>query len=96
MKASSVCNDVWNILEGTDQRSCAVSIILGDSGKFRHLRLKKMSHFTSKEEIPAADKLVRKRYDILPQRKMTYNDIGDKSASIQKPTSDEKILKIRI
>ena len=38
VKASSVCNDVWDILEGTDQRPFLVSIILGGSAKFRHLR----------------------------------------------------------
>ena len=38
VKAVSVCNDVWDILEGTDQRSCVVSIILGASAKFLHLR----------------------------------------------------------
>ena len=27
VKASSVCNDIWDILEGTNQRSCVVSII---------------------------------------------------------------------
>ena len=31
VKASSVCNVVWDILEGMDQRSCVVSIILGAS-----------------------------------------------------------------
>ena len=36
--ASSVCNDVSDILEGTDQRSCVVSIFLGASVKFLHLR----------------------------------------------------------
>ena len=32
-KASSVCDDAWDILEGTDQLPCAVSIV-----KFLHLR----------------------------------------------------------
>ena len=56
VKTSSVYNEVWDILEGTDQRFCVVSIILGASSK--------MSYFTSKDEIPAAVKLERKRYDI--------------------------------
>ena len=38
VKASSVCNDVWGILDGTDQRSCVMSITLGASAKFLHLR----------------------------------------------------------
>ena len=38
IKASSVCNDIWDILEGADQRSSVVSIILGAPAKFRHLR----------------------------------------------------------
>ena len=38
VKASSVCNDVSDILEGTDQRSCVVSIFLGASVTFLHLR----------------------------------------------------------
>ena len=36
VKASSVCNDIRDILEGTEQR--VVSIILGTSAKFFHLR----------------------------------------------------------
>ena len=31
----------WDILEGTDQRSCVVTIILGASAKFLHLRFLK-------------------------------------------------------
>ena len=38
VKASSVCNDVWDIPEGTDQRTYVVSIILGALAKFFHLR----------------------------------------------------------
>ena len=38
VKASSVCNDVWDIHEGTDQRTYVVSIILGALAKFFHLR----------------------------------------------------------
>ena len=41
VKASSVYNDVWDILEGTDQRSCVVSIIPGASAKYLHLRCQK-------------------------------------------------------
>ena len=39
IKASSVCNDVWDILEGTDEHFCIVSIILGASAKFLYLRI---------------------------------------------------------
>ena len=34
----SFCNDIWDILEGTDQRSRVASIVLGASAKFLHLR----------------------------------------------------------
>ena len=37
VKASSVCNDVWDIIDGTDQRSCVVSISLGAPAKFVYL-----------------------------------------------------------
>ena len=73
--------------EGTDQRSCVVSIIPGASAKFLHLSFPKMSYFTFKDETPAADKLERKRYHILriycTSEKMIYIDIGYKSASSQ-------------
>ena len=36
--ASSVCNYIWDIVEGKDQLSCVVSIILGASVKFLYLR----------------------------------------------------------
>ena len=39
VKTSSVFNDVLDILEGMDQRSFVVSIILGASAKFLHLRI---------------------------------------------------------
>ena len=38
LKTPSVCKDVRDILEGTNQRSCVASIILGASAKFLHLR----------------------------------------------------------
>ena len=38
VKASSVCKNVCDILEGTDQQSCIVSIILAVSAKFLHIR----------------------------------------------------------
>ena len=37
VKVSSVCDDVWDILEGTDQQSCVVSIMLGASAKLLNL-----------------------------------------------------------
>ena len=37
VKASPVCNDVLDILECMDQRSCVVGIILDPSAKFFHL-----------------------------------------------------------
>ena len=37
VKASPVCNDVLDILECMDQRSCVVGIILDLSAKFFHL-----------------------------------------------------------
>ena len=39
VKTSSVFNDVLDILEGMDQRSFFVSIILGASAKFLHLHI---------------------------------------------------------
>ena len=39
IKASSVYNNVWDIIEGMDQRPCVVNIILGASAKFLHLHL---------------------------------------------------------
>ena len=38
VKVSSVCNDAWDVLEGTDQRFCVVIIILGAFATFLHLR----------------------------------------------------------
>lgn len=46
----------------------------------------KMSNFTPKDETQAADKQKRKRYDILPHRKMIYIDIGYQSAPIKSLT----------
>ena len=37
VKASSVCSDVLDTLEYTDQQSCAVCIILGTFAKFLNL-----------------------------------------------------------
>ena len=37
VKASSVCNDVLDIMEGTDQCSCTEGIILDTSAKSLHL-----------------------------------------------------------
>ena len=94
VKASSVCNNALDILEryGSTILCCEYYIWC-----FCHVLSSpflKMSYFTFKDETPATDKLERKRYDILPQRKMIYIDIGYKSTSLM-PTSDEKILKIR-
>ena len=54
----------------------------------------KMSNFTPKEETPPRRKLERKRYDILFRKKMIYIDLGF-NRPLSKPTSDEKILKIK-
>ena len=50
VKTSSVYNDVLDILEGTDQRSCVASIMLGASVKFLSSLYLKMSYFISKDE----------------------------------------------
>ena len=71
VKGFSVCNDVWDILEGMDQRSCVMNVILAASVKFFQVlssSFLKMSYFTLKDETAAADKLERKRYDVLVQR----------------------------
>ena len=52
INASSACNDVQGILEGMDQRSCVVSIIL----EKRHISPRKMN--SSSRETR------KKRYDI--------------------------------
>ena len=39
VKASSVCNDILDIIEGTDQRSCVVSIMLCVFAKFLDVRI---------------------------------------------------------
>ena len=51
VKASSVCNDVRDILEGTNKQSCAVSIIVGASGKFRPLHFYKCRISTPKTKL---------------------------------------------
>ena len=69
INASSACNDVQGILEGMDQRSCVVSIIL----EKRHISPRKMnssSRETGKKTI----------WYMLNSEKMTYIDIGYKSA----------------
>ena len=48
VEGSSVCNDVIDKLECTDQQSCVLGIILDASAKFLHLS------FTSKDETPAS------------------------------------------
>ena len=50
-------------LRGTEQRSCVMSIILGPSANFLHLRSKNI--FSPKKKLQHADKLERKRHDIL-------------------------------
>ena len=63
-----ICNNVWDILEGTDQRSFVVSIILGAFCQVPSSPFLKMSYFTSKDETPTTDKLERKSCNILHQR----------------------------
>ena len=70
--------DVRDILEGTNQRSCVVNINLP---RF-FILASEMSYFTSKDENSSHHKLDRKRYDILTtSEKMLYIDTGYKSAS---------------
>ena len=38
IEASSVCNDAFDILQCTNQRSCVVGIILDTSVKLLHIR----------------------------------------------------------
>ena len=86
--------DVQGILEGADQRSCVVNVSWVLYAKFHHLRIWKCHILPPKTKTPAEPLLERKQYDIMCSTKMIYIDVGYKSALV-KPTSDEKILKIR-
>ena len=95
VKASSVYNDVMDILGGADQRYCVEGIILDTSGKFLHLSFWIYHISTPKSKFRPIHKTDRKRYDICVHEKMIYIDIEYNSARQPKPTSKEKILKIR-
>ena len=64
VKASSDYSDVWDMIEGTDERSCIVGIILGASAKFLHLRFFKIHISSLKTKLQQPKNLERKRYDI--------------------------------
>ena len=90
VKTSSVCKVSETCLWGMDQQSClwvSYQVLLPSS-------LVSISFFTSKDEIPARRLLEIKRYDIWFHKKLIYIDIGI-CGPLSKPTSDEKILKIR-
>ena len=92
--ASSDCKTSVTYLRCSDQRSFVVSIARGYCQVPSSPYLK-LSYFTSKDENSSHHKLERKRYDILMAiEKMMYIDVGYKSVEL-KPTSDEKIIKIR-
>ena len=56
--------DAWDILEGTDQRCCVVSIIRCAAAEFLHLGISKYHISPPKTKTPATYKLERKRCDI--------------------------------
>ena len=82
VKASSVCKMSEAYMRGMDQRSCVVSINLDASAKFLDLRVEKCHISPPKTKLHHADKLERKRCDILATYgKMIYIDIGYKSVA---------------
>ena len=77
VKASSVCNDVWDILDGTDQRSSVVIIILGASVKFLHVRFLKCHISPPKTKLQHPTNW--RENDMIymsTSKKMIYIDIG--------------------
>ena len=83
VKASSVCNDVRDIYDWTDQRSCVVSIILSAFAKILHLCFWNYYISHPKRKLQQANKLERKWYDLCTGEKMIYIDIGYQPASGQ-------------
>ena len=57
--------NVQDILEGNDQRSCVVNISCVLYAKFHHLRIWKCHISPSKTKTPARNLLERKRYDLM-------------------------------
>ena len=95
VKVSSVCNNFMDIIEGTDQRSCVVSIMLGASAKILHLRTWKCHISPSKTKIQRAQTGKKTIWYI---GKLWKDDIywyRIWASHALKPTSDEKILKLR-
>ena len=76
VKASSVYNDVLEMLERYGSTILCCEYYTRSFCQVPSPPFLKMSYFTFKDEIPAADELERKRYDILPLRKMIYIDMG--------------------
>ena len=64
--------DVQDILEGTDQRSCVVNISWLRYAKFHHRCIWKCHISPRKTKTPAALLLERKRYDITRSAKRWY------------------------
>ena len=64
--------DVQDIPEGKDQRSCVVNISWVLSAKFHHLRFWKCHISLPKTKTPAVSLLERKRYDIMCSTKRWY------------------------
>ena len=64
--------NVQDIREGTDQRSCVVNISWLRYAKFHHLRIWKCHISPPKTKTPAEPLLERKRYDIMCSTKRWY------------------------
>ena len=64
--------NVQDILEGTDQRSCVVNISWLRYAKFHHRRIWKCHISSPKTKTPAVFLLERKRYDIMRSAKRRY------------------------
>ena len=64
--------DVQDILEGMDQRSCVVNISWLCYAKFHHRRIWKCHVSPPKTKTPAVLLLERKRYDIIRSAKRWY------------------------
>ena len=76
VKASSICNDVWDILDGTDQRSSVVIIILGASVKFLHVRFLKCHISPPKTKLQHPTNWRENDIYMSTSKKMIYIDIG--------------------
>ena len=73
IKASSVCNDVWGILEGTDRQSFFCEYYSRGFCQVASSPFPKMSYFTPKEETPASRQTEEKKIRfIAPQKDDIY------------------------